>query len=271
MTLTTIDLTPRIGTEVKADRETLLNGSEANTIRRLLEERGVLAFRSINFTDDEQLGFAKTLGTIQQKGEKGIYKVTLDPKAHETAEYLKGAFFWHFDGALDNAPALATMLSGRRLAAAGGDTEFCNTYAAHEDLPESEAKQLENLKVHHALEASQRLVYPNPTEEQLRTWRNRRPGKNHPLVWRHRSGRKSLLIGASASYVLDMPRPESDALLKQLLDWTTRPQYVYRHKWQLGDLVIWDNTGTLHKATPYDLDSGRLLHRTALEGEEMVA
>jgi alpha-ketoglutarate-dependent taurine dioxygenase len=271
MTLTTIDLTPRIGTEIKADRATLLEGSEAKAIRRLLEERGVLAFRGVDFSDEEQVTFAKTLGEVLPQGQKGIFKVTLDPSIHDTAEYLKGAFFWHFDGAQDDIPSLATLLSGRRLSPTGGETEFCNTYAAYEDLPESERNYLDTLKVHHALEASQRLVHPNPTEEQLRAWNKRGPGKTHPLVWRHRSGRKSLLIGATAFYVVGMPRPESDALLKRLLAWTTQPRYVYQHRWQLGDLVIWDNTGTLHHATPYALDSGRLMHRTALVGEEIVA
>jgi alpha-ketoglutarate-dependent taurine dioxygenase len=92
-----------------------------------------------------------------------------------------------------------------------------------------------------------------------------------PLVWKHRSGRKSLVIGATARHVVDMDFKKSAELLVQLRDWATKPQFVYRHRWSVGDLVIWDNTGTMHRATPYDPKSGRMLHRTKLEGEEAFA
>jgi alpha-ketoglutarate-dependent taurine dioxygenase len=90
-------------------------------------------------------------------------------------------------------------------------------------------------------------------------------------VWKHQSGRRSLVIGATAAYVVGMDPPESMDLLVRLRDWATQPQFVYRHDWQLGDIVMWDNTGTLHRALPYDADSGRLLHRTMLQGEEPIA
>jgi alpha-ketoglutarate-dependent taurine dioxygenase len=92
-----------------------------------------------------------------------------------------------------------------------------------------------------------------------------------PLVWTHRSGRKSLVIGATARHIVDMDFKKSAELLVHLRDWATRPEFVYRHKWTVGDLVIWDNTGTMHRATPYDPNSGRMLHRTKLEGEEAFA
>ena len=92
-----------------------------------------------------------------------------------------------------------------------------------------------------------------------------------PLVWKHRSDRKSLVLGATALQVEGMPYPESEALLVRLRDWATQPRFVYRHEWQLGDMVIWDNTGTMHRALPYDYESGRLMHRTKLEGEEAFA
>ncbi len=92
-----------------------------------------------------------------------------------------------------------------------------------------------------------------------------------PLVWKHRSGRKSLVVGCTAHYVLGMGIEEGSALLTRLRDWATKPQFVYRHEWTVGDLVMWDNTGTLHRAMPYALDSGRMMHRTKLEGEEPFA
>jgi alpha-ketoglutarate-dependent taurine dioxygenase len=68
-----------------------------------------------------------------------------------------------------------------------------------------------------------------------------------------------------------MPRDEGERLLQELLDWATRPERVYRHEWSVGDMLIWDNTGVLHRAEPYPLDSGRMMHRTTLVGEEAFA
>mgnify|MGYP001119435416 CR=1 FL=1 len=95
--------------------------------------------------------------------------------------------------------------------------------------------------------------------------------KAHKLVWTHKSGRKSLVIGCSASHIEGMDREEGQQLLQELLDWSTQPRFVYRHEWTPGDLLIWDNTGVLHRAEPYPLDCGRLMHRTTLLGEEPFA
>ena len=268
--LRTTDVTPRIGTVVETDVETLLGGTRAGEIRALLEERGVLVFPRIQLSDEQQVAFTRTLGRIVDEGDNYIYKVTLDTSVHETAEYLKGAFYWHIDGTNLEVPIFASLLSGRKLSDTGGDTEFCNTYAAYEDLPESEKQGLEGLTVVHSLVASQRYVDPEPSYEKFKSWRRQTPSRL-PLVWTHRSGRKSLVLGCTASHVEGLSVEESDDLLCRLRDWATQPQFVYRHRWTLGDLVIWDNTGTMHRALPYPLDSGRLMHRTKLHGEESFA
>ena len=94
-------------------------------------------------------------------------------------------------------------------------------------------------------------------------WRSR-PSKEHPLVWKHRSGRCSLVLGATTSHVVGMDAEESRAFLDGLLARATRPERVYRHEWQVGDMVIWDNRGVLHRACPYDPTSARDMHRTTL-------
>lgn len=270
MTFTATELTPRIGSEIRADVATLMSGAKAQEIRRLLEERGVVAFREINLSDAEQVAFTKTLGQIVDEGENNIYKITMDPGENSQADYLKGAFFWHIDGTMSEVPILASIMSSHRLSPTGGETEFANTYAAYDDLPESEKKALEKLSVVHMLEASQRYWHPEPTYAELRAWQKQLP-KTLPLVWKHRSGRKSLVLGATASHVEGMDLREGWALLTRLRDWATQPRFVYRHEWKLGDLVAWDNTGTMHRAMPYPLDSGRLMHRTKLHGEEPFA
>jgi alpha-ketoglutarate-dependent taurine dioxygenase len=277
--LATVDLTPVIGTEVKVDAETLLSGRFAPQIRALLEERGVLIFREVGLTDEQQVAFTKTLGVQQQEyygaaieGErKDVFKVSLDPKINPiTAEALKTSFFWHLDGAMSEVPILASLLSSKKLSTTGGQTEFCNTYAAYEALPEADKKQLANLRVVHANWWRNNYSNPEPSHEEFKRARSG-PSKEQPLVWTHRSGRKSLVIGLTAAYVVGMDPADSMELLVRLRDFATQPQFVYQHQWKVGDLIMWDNTGTLHRVLPYAVDSGRLMHRTMLQGEEPFA
>jgi len=189
------DVTPRIGTEIKADK-----------------------------TDQEQITFTETLGTFASeiRGDK-VYKITLDAKVNEQADYLKGSLYWHIDGTMSQVPILASLLSSKVLPSNGGGGMM------------------------------------SIGDREL------------PLVWTHRSGRKSLVIGVTARHIVNMDFKKSAELLVRLRDWATQPNFVYRHVWSVGDLVIWDNTGTMHRATPYDPNSGRMLHRTKLEGEEAFA
>lgn len=261
------NLAPRIGSEIVTDVQTLLSGACSAHIRALLEERGVVAIRGLNLTDDQQIAFTKTIGTIV---EEKAFKITMDPKENPVAEYIKGAFYWHIDGTMGDVPIFASLMSSRKLSDTGGQTEFSNTYAAYDDLPEAEKVALEKLKVVHMFEVAQRYVQPEPSYDLLKSWQTFQPNVL-PLIWTHRSGRKSLVLGSTASHVEGMDLREGWALLTRLRDYATQPQFVYRHEWTLGDLVIWDNTGTMHRALPYAMDSGRMMHRTTLAGEESFA
>jgi alpha-ketoglutarate-dependent taurine dioxygenase len=186
------------------------------------------------------------------------------------AAYRQGTFFWHIDGANDLVPNKATLLTARQISDDGGDTEFANTYAAYLALSDAEQAELADVRVVHSFAASQILVHPDPSPEQLAAW-DGVPSREHPLVWTRRNGRKSLLLGASAGQVVGQSVEEGRALLDRLLEWSTRPQFVLRHRWRVGDLVVWDNTGMLHRAEPYDSDSPRLMHRTTIAGEEAIS
>lgn len=263
------DIKPDIGAEVLMDKAALLSGEHAAEIRELLEARGILLFRQVHFTDEEQIAFTKTLGTFapEMHGEE-IYKITLDPKQTPTAEYLKGTFFWHFDGFMNKVPILASLLSSKVLDPQGlGRTGFANTYAAYDALPEERKAQIEGLTVVHALAATMLDHTPEPTYEQWQEWCA--VGRAElPLVWKHASGRKSLVIGGSALAVLGMEPMESKGLLVYLRDFATQDRFIYSHEWAVGDAIMWDNTGSLHRATQYPADSIRMLHRTKLQGEE---
>jgi alpha-ketoglutarate-dependent taurine dioxygenase len=265
-----LNLKDQVGSEIRVDLPDLLRPEVAQDLRRLLVQRGVLVFRKLNLSDDDQLSLTGLMGTVRQEGNKGILKITLDKTISAGADYLKGSFLWHIDGTHDDVPPFASLLSARVLSKTGGQTEFANSYAAYEALPPAMKERVDGLKVVHSVEVSMRRADVEATEANLAYWRSR-ADKTHNLVWTHKSGRKSLVIGCHASHIVGMDRQEGEQLLQELLDWTTQPKFKYRHEWSPGDMVIWDNTGVLHRAEPYPVDSGRIMHRTTLLGEEAFA
>lgn len=248
---------PHIGAIVHVERSALLGEGVAQRCLELLEERGVLVFPRIGLTDAEQLAFTDRLGarvnfTRSVAGgdtdTADVYTITLDPKINNEPEYVLGTYFWHMDGITsDIPPPKASVLTARRLAPKGGQTEFASTYAAYEALPEDEKAELAGLRVIHSVEAAVREVAAPDTLDP----RKRANVHEHPLVWTHKSGRKSLLIGYTADRVVGMSQAEGRALLARLLEWTAQPAFTYRHQWQEGDLVVWDNCGALHRVIPY--------------------
>ncbi len=272
MPFETVNLAPNIGTEVKASLDTVLGGSIAADLRALLEERGVLLFRGLGMSDEQQLQFARTLGTPRNEHGTDITKVSSDrAKSPIFAEYTEGTYFFHFDDTYMHVPALASVLRARAIAPIGGQTEFSNTYAIYDDLPAGEQRYLDGLQAVHSQETIQRKAFPNPTPQQLALWgEGAIPATAHPLVWHHRTGRKSLLLGNTISRIVGLDPATSDALVSRLLALADRPEYIYRHDWQVGDVLIWDNTGTMHRVVPFDLDCGRELHRVKLAGEEPI-
>jgi alpha-ketoglutarate-dependent taurine dioxygenase len=273
---------PHIGGIVHLAKEHLLDDQAIAAIRDALEDRGVLVFPRMNLTDKEQVAFTDKLGTrvnYNRKApgsgagdEEDVYAVTLDKKINPQPEYVLGTFFWHIDGVTINQPLpKATLLTARKLSPTGGQTEFASTYAAFESLPAEERDALEKLKVVHRMEASMRPVFEEMTEEKLARWRGMSEVMIHPLVWRHSSGRKSLVIGSHADSIVHLPIAHGRSILQRLQEWAAQPDFYYRHYWQDGDLVVWDNCGCMHRVIPYDETSGRRMHRTTIMGEERVA
>ncbi|WP_067649971.1 TauD/TfdA dioxygenase family protein [Nocardia harenae] len=245
-------------------------------IRQALEDNGVLVFRGLHLDPETQVEFCRTLGPIDTSPGhhpvEGIYRVSLDTAKNSSASYLRATFDWHIDGCTpedDAYPQMATMLSAKAVAESGGETEFASTYSAYDDLDPAEQRYLAGLRVVHSLEASQRRLTPDPAPEQLAAWR-RRPVREHPIIWTHRSGRRSLVLGASAGEVVGLDAEQSRTLLDGLLDRSTAPEKVYRHEWTVGDTVIWDNRGVIHRAAPYDAESPREMLRTTVLGDEPI-
>lgn len=272
--LTTEKLSATVGAVIEGlDPERLLGDPDLpGAIHEALDANGALVFPGLHLDDDTQIAFSRRLGEVEKLGrgeQPEIFRVTLDPAKNPAAAYLRGTFDWHIDGCTDDIPIMATVLSAHAVAASGGETEFASTYGAYEALPDDEKERLGTVRVVHTIEASQRLHNPDPTDEEVARWRAR-PPKEHPLVWQHDNGRRSLVVGATASHVVGMDEGEGRALLQELLDRATTPDRVYRHTWQVGDLVIWDNRGVLHRACPYDPGSARDMHRCTLAGDERI-
>lgn len=277
--LTINKLTDSVGAEVLGvDSDRLASDrSLGAAVLEALERNGVLVFPGLGLKPEAQVEFCRLLGDIDHSSDghhpvAGIYPVTLDKSKNSSADYLRATFDWHIDGCTpieDAFPQMATVLSAKQVAESGGETEFANSYAAYDALTDVEKDRYASMRVVHSLEASQRRVTPDPSPEVLAKWRSRRT-HTHPLVWTHRSGRRSLVLGASADYVVGMDRDEGTALLADLLDRATVPERVYSHTWSVGDTVIWDNRGVLHRAAPYDPTSPREMLRTTVLGDEPI-
>ncbi len=274
------NLKPKIGASVVWDsREDLFTEEAAKLIREKVEERTVLVFPKLNLSDEEQVQITELIGPRQmmhvdrETGDlKDIYQVTLDRKLNPQPEYVLGTFFWHMDGiTVDAPPSFATLLSCRRKAPEGGQTEFASTYAAYEGLPDAEKVQLAELKAVHSVKASLSHIADAIPQREYDAVTKIGLIKEHPIVWTHGSGRKSMVIGTTADHVVGQSIAAGRAMLVRLQEWAAQPDYSYRHQWEEGDFVVWDNTGAMHRVIPYDARSGRMMHRTSIAGTEAVS
>ncbi len=253
----------------------LVNREAADDCRAMLERHGVVVYRGAHLDDAQLLTLSRALGhvvvpPVTDSGDiPEVATITMDPAKSRLAAVRKGNFLWHIDGTHDDQPQKATLLTAWAVDPAGGDTEFATTYAAYDALPDDDKATIDDLRVVHRFSRPMRITFPGATPEQRAAW-NRVPERVHPLVWRRKDGRRSLVIGATADEIVGWSENAGRALLDRLDGWATQPRFTYRHRWREGDLVVWDNTGMLHRALPFEPTSPRVLHRTTLVGEEPV-
>lgn len=253
----------------------LVNREAADDCRAMLERHGVVVYRGAHLDDAQLLTLSRALGhvvvpPVTDSGDiPEVATITMDPAKSRLAAVRKGNFLWHIDGTHDEQPQKATLLTAWAVDPAGGDTEFATTYAAYDALPDDDEATIDDLRVVHRFSRPMRITFPGATPEQRAAW-NRVPERVHPLVWRRKDGRRSLVIGATADEIVGWSENAGRALLDRLDGWATQPRFTYRHRWREGDLVVWDNTGMLHRALPFEPTSPRVLHRTTLVGEEPV-
>jgi len=237
-------------------------------IRAGMDEYAVLVFRDQPFADDEQLAFAQRLdGVLHTKlGISALQKNRLGNEAlgdisnlDESGEIMRsdnrrrmyglGNRLWHTDASFQDPPGRYSMLSAKVVPPVDADTEFADTRAAYDALPEEEKRRVEGLRVHHSIAYSRQTLgfeFSQGEQDALQ-------GAIHPLVRTiPRSLRRSLYVASHASRIIDWPVPEGRLLLRDLIEHATQAEFVYRHSWRVGDLVIWDNRATMHRARPFD-------------------
>ena len=269
MALTFRKLHPHFAGEVSpVDLRRVHDPETLAAIRGGMDEYAVLVFRDQPFTDAEQLDFAERLdGVLHTKlGISALQKNRLGNEAlgdisnlDENGEIMKsdnrrrmyglGNRLWHTDASFQDPAGRYSMLSAKVVPPVDADTEYADMRAAYDALPEDEKARLEGLRVHHSIAYSRQTLGFEFSESEQDALK----GAIHPLVRTiPRSKRRSLYVASHASRIIDWPVPEGRLLLRDLIEHATRPEFVYRHQWRGGDLVIWDNRATMHRARPFD-------------------
>jgi alpha-ketoglutarate-dependent 2,4-dichlorophenoxyacetate dioxygenase len=245
-------------------------------------EHSVLVFPGQPLTDEQQIAFSRRFGPLEattrsiahnERVAREIADLSntdpegrLIPPEDRRMLYHSGNQLWHSDSSFKKVPALASLLSAREVPPEGGETEFASLRAAFAALPESDKLRLEGLVAVHHFAYSRGLVAPGlltPEQEAELPPVRQALVRTNPV-----NGRKALYLGSHASHVVGMPVPEGRALLRDLLAIATRPDFVYRHHWRVGDLVMWDNRAVLHRGRPWDAGRyRRVMHRTTVAGE----
>lgn len=243
-----------------------------DTVHRAFLDHQLLAFRDQHLGKQQQIAFTEQFGVLEQhtlrnrgSAELPLLHVVsnLDEEGKPIGKVRSDQ--WHTDKSFRPAPSMATILHAITLPPDGGDTCFANMYAAFEALPAAEKERLRGLRVVHSWALSRENVGRAMSEEEKRD----APDNVHPLARRHpETGRIALFVGVHASHIEGMPMEEGRALIERLEAHSTQPQFVYRHKWRPGDLLMWDNRCLLHRAEA-NFDAARyprVLHRTCLRG-----
>lgn len=239
-------------------------------IRASMDEHAVLVFRKQTFSNNEQLEFAQRLdGTVNPKGAvssmlAGKNRLGYDGLSDVSNVNEKGEIWgaddrmrqirltnrlWHTDASFHDPAGRYSMLSAKAVPAVSAPTEFADMRAAYDALDVEMKAKLGGLKVHHSSATNKHLLGFALTAEQQKVFN----AAVHPLIRSiPRTNRRSLYLTAHASHIVDWPVPEGRMLLMELTEHATQAKFVYRHEWQVGDFVIWDNRATMHRARPYD-------------------
>jgi taurine dioxygenase len=279
--VTVLDVSPSLGAEVVGlDVRLIAAQRSLSSIKELLFSRQLIVFRDQLLTPDDLTVFTSHFGAPDPHvltqyallGHPDIFVISNIVEDGRPIGSRYEGFGWHTDLSYFSRPAAYTILYGIEVPREGGDTLFSSLYRAYDEMPEQEKDMLRPLR---ATYSYAQLYYqrPNPvplTAEQ----RARTPDVAHPVVRIHpETGREGLYINRDDCVgIVGMTVEDSRMLIDRLFDFVLQSQFQYRHRWRPRDLLIWDNRGALHTATPYELDKHRrLIYRMSVRGEAPIA
>jgi alpha-ketoglutarate-dependent 2,4-dichlorophenoxyacetate dioxygenase len=281
MTLALIPLHPLYAAEIRDLKCPDLDAQTFAEVRDAFETYSVLVFRGQDISDDQQVQFSERFGTLEvtAKANPGVGSLfaqqsNIDMATNEVISpndrrmlHQKANYLWHTDSSYRRVPALSSLLLGRVVPPEGADTLFVSTRAAYKELPQATQRRLVGLEAEHSLAHSRGLVDPRALTDEMR---DELPPARHPLLRINLiNGERSVFAGAHASHVVGWPTDAGRKFVADLNELITQPKFVYSHRWQAGDLVMWDNRCVLHRATPYDAQKyRRVLQRTTVAGNE---
>jgi len=250
------------------DLARLLDAADLAAVKAAFATYAVLIFPDQQLTQEQHLAFAALFGPLEltiavhrKEAPLRVRKEFADVsnlnhkdkvwgKDSRTRQFQLANRLWHTDSSFKRLPALASLLYARAIAPAGGHTEFADERAAYDALPEAMKRRLEGLVAEHSIFNSRgRLGFTNFSEEE----RQGLPPVPQVLVRViPESGRRSLYLASHAGRVFGMPDAEGRALIDELIEHATQRQFVYTHRWRVGDLVMWDDRCTMHRGTAFD-------------------
>ena len=263
-----------------------INPEMINQITNYWLEYPVLVLKKQSITDSQQVKFAKSFGeleihpSIAHRSSKTpeIYRVSnvdennqiMKPKS-TSWQYLELTWLWHTDSSFREIPSLGSILHGIEIPTKGGDTLFADMTKAYEALPKSEQRRISKLHVFHSHD------YIISQSKELSKRENKGqyealPRVKHPLVRRHPITKKQSLFLSphTMESIAELEENEGRILLDDLTNHATQEQFVYRHKWEVDDILMWDNRCTMHAVLPYDsVNHRRIMHRTTLVGDSV--
>jgi taurine dioxygenase len=255
-----------------------ISGPGFAAIHQAWIDHQVILFRNQTINDQDLIAFSRRFGDldhapIQENGQRiasGMPEIYVVSNVIENGVAIgslgAGEAVWHTDMSYLPAPPKASMLYALEIPPTGGDTSFCDMYAAFETLPSALRDRALGLRVKHdGTYNSGGYVRQGvmPTDDPRQA-----PGMLHPLVCTHpESGRRMLYLGRRRmAWIEGLDLPESEVLLDEIWAHATAPEISFTHRWRVGDLVLWDNRCTMHRRDPFDASTRRIMHRTQVKG-----
>ena len=259
-----------------------LSPEDAAAIHAGMDRYAVLVFPGRPVTLEQQMAFTLALGPIEQPVNTGLRDAERIPttfadvsnldkdqqvfaRDHRTRLFGLGNRLWHSDSSFKPTPAKYSLLHAHSIPSRGGNTEFADMRAAWDALDEETRAACEGLICEHSqIYSRQQIGFHDFTDEERERFAPVRQVlvRTHPVT-----GRKSLYLSSHAGGIVGWPVPEARAFLRDLVEHATQRQFVYSHRWRVGDLVMWDNRQTMHRARPFPEHEPRDVRRTTLAGE----